>query len=358
MKVTMVGYTIPQSNINGTSRGIARYIYYTGSELVKMGHDVKLFVRDDMKPPEKWIKTISSPKVGWIPYPLFVYNKIRNMDSDVFHADYVHTGAPLIWAKKRPSVVAIHDVLPFSYDKKDLTPMDRVRVMLYMRNFKSIEKADAIIVASECARNEAIERTRIPEEKIHAVHYGIDARMLKPTPKKDTGKIRIGYIGGLDGRKNVTLLVECFKKISRKNKDVELHLAGTGRNFAKFKEMRVPNMFLHGDVKYQDVSSFLNSLDVFVFPTLGEGFGLPVCEAMACGVPVVASNLTTMPEIVGDAGILSEPNVKEMSDSIEKMVADRLLRKKMGRRGIDRAREFTWRKAAEKTVDIYEEVMK
>lgn len=358
MKITMVGYTIPQSNINGASRGIARYIYYTGSEMVRMGHDVNLFVRDDVRPPEKWIKTISSPKVSWIPYPLFVYNKIRNMESDVFHADYVHTGAPLMWAKKRPTVVAIHDVLPFSYDKRDLTPMDRVRVMLYMRNFKSIEKADAVIVASECARNEAIERTRIPEERIHAVHYGIDASMLRPMPRKKTGKIRIGYIGGLDGRKNVTLLIECFKRISRGNKDIELHLAGTGRNFDRFREMRVPNMFLHGDVNYKDVPSFLNSLDIFVFPTLGEGFGLPVCEAMACGVPVVASNVTTMPEIVGDSGILSEPKAKEMSESIQRLVESESLRRRMGKRGLERSKDFTWKKAAEKTIGIYEGIMK
>ncbi|MBI4894370.1 MAG: glycosyltransferase family 4 protein [Candidatus Aenigmarchaeota archaeon] len=358
MKITMVGYTIPQSNINGASRGIARYIYYTGSELVKMGHDVNLFVRDDVKPPEKWIKTISAPKVSWIPYPMFVYKKIRGVRSDVFHADYVNTGAPLIWAKKRPAVVAIHDVLPFSYDKKDLTVMDKVRVAFYMRNFKSIEKADAIILASECARNEAIEKTRIPEEKIHAVHYGIDSEMLKPAPPKNHDKIRIGYIGGLDGRKNVTLLIECFKKISRGNKNVELHLAGTGRNFEKFEEMEIPNMFLHGDVKYKDVPSFLNSLDVFVFPTLGEGFGLPVCEAMACGVPVVASNVSTMPEIVGDSGILSDPTVADMSESIERLVVDKNLRRKIGKRGLERSKEFTWKKAAEKTVGIYEEVMK
>lgn len=358
MKVAMVGYTIPQANIAGTSRGIARYTYYTASELVKMGHDVTLFIRNDLKPPEPWIKTIRAPKFGWIPYPLFVYNKIRGVKSDVFHADYVHTGAPLIWARKRPAVVAIHDVLPFSYKKEDLTAMDKVRVALYMRNFKTISKADAIILASEYAREEAIEKTKIPEEKLHAVHYGIDTDMLKPMGRQDTGKVRIGYIGGLDARKNVSLLVECFKRISHGRKDVELHLAGTGRNFEKFKEMNVPNMFLHGEVRYEDVPAFLNSLDVFVFPTLGEGFGLPVCEAMACGVPVVASNVTTMPELVGDAGLLAKPDIGEMTEAIERLVGSRQLRDRLGKKGVERVKEFTWRKAAEKTVEIYEEVSK
>jgi glycosyltransferase involved in cell wall biosynthesis len=358
MKVAMVGYTIPQANIAGASRGIARYIYYTASELVKMGHDVTLFIRNDLKPTHPWIKTIRAPKFGWIPYPFFVYNKIRGVKADVFHADYVHTGAPLIWAKKRPAVVAIHDVLPFSYRKEDLTMMDKVRVAFYMRNFKTISKSDAIIVGSEYAREEAIEKTNIPEEKIYAVHYGIDTEMLKPMRRHGTGKVRIGYIGGLDGRKNVSLLIECFRKISKENKDVELHLAGTGRNFEKFRSMNIPNMFLHGEVKYEDVPAFLNSLDIFVFPTLGEGFGLPVCEAMACGIPVVASNVTTMPEIVGEAGILAKPELHDMSEAIERLVENRYLREKMGKKGLERAKEFTWKKAAEKTVEIYEEISK
>jgi len=358
MRVTMIGYTIPQANIAGASRGIARYTYYTASELVKMGHDVTLFIRDDIKPPEAWIKTIHAPRFGWIPYPFFVYNKIRNLKSDVFHADYVHTGAPLIWARKKPVVVAIHDVLPFSYRKEDLTMMDRVRVMLYMKNFETISKADAIILASEHAREEAIEKTNIPEEKLHAVHYGIDTDMLRPMRKHEMGKVRIGYIGGLDARKNVSLLVECFRRIYRDRKDVELHIAGTGRNLEKFRAMKLPNVFLHGEVRYEDVPSFLNSLDVFVFPTLGEGFGLPVCEAMACGVPVVASNVTTMPELVGDAGLLVKPELEEMTEAIEKLVDNRQLRKRLGKKGVERAREFTWKKAAEKTVEIYNEVSK
>lgn len=356
MKVTMVGYTVPQSNIQGTSRGIANYVYYTGSELVKMGNDVELLVRDDLKPAEPWIKTIRAPHVGWVPYPFFVWAKIRGMEADVFHADYVHTGAPLIWAKKRPTVVAIHDVLPFSYRREDLTFGDVLRVKWYMRNFKTIERADAIIVASEHAKSEALEKTNIPEEKIHAIHYGIDSERLRPMERAESDKIKIGYLGGLDARKNVALLVECFKELSKRYDNIELHLGGTGRSFEKFKSMNVPRMFMHGPVRFEDVPTFLNSLDMFVFPTLGEGFGLPVCEAMSCGVPVVASNVTTMPELVGDAGLLAAPNKEEMSDAMSKMIESRELRQRLGKKGRERAEQLTWRSAAEKTMQVYEGV--
>jgi glycosyltransferase involved in cell wall biosynthesis len=117
-------------------------------------------------------------------------------------------------------------------------------------------------------------------------------------------------------------------------------------------------MHMHGQVRYEDVPRFLNSLDVFVFPTLGEGFGLPVCEAMACGVPVVASNVTTMPELVGKSGLLAKPDVKNMSAAIEKLVESRPLRKRLGKSGMKRAREFTWKKAAQETLGIYRSVSK
>lgn len=354
MKITYVGHTVPQSGVVGVSNGISRYIYYLSREMVDQKNDVRLFIRDDFRPKERWIKTIQSPKFSWIPYPFFVYLKIRNEESDIFHADYVNTGAPLIWSDRRPAVVSIHDVLPFSYNPKDLTEMDKIRVAWYMKNFKTIQKADAIIVGSEYARNEALEKTNIPEEKLHAIHYGIDLDRLKPKKRKPSEKIKIGYLGGLDGRKNVGLLVQCFRKISQNYDNVELHLGGTGRNYEKFKSMNIPGMFLHGNVDFEKTSDFFNSLDIFVFPTLGEGFGLPVVEAMACGVPVVASNVTTMPELVGDSGELSAPNVEDMSDSIVKLIESRQVREKLSKKGLERARQFTWEKAARETTEVYE----
>lgn len=357
MKVTFVGHTIPQSGVVGVSAGISRYIYYLGDAVRRHGNDVELLIRDDLKPKESWIKTVRAPKFGWMPYPFFLYRRIKNIESDIFHADYVHTGAPLIWAKKRPTVVSVHDVLPFSYDRKDLTAMDKVRVAWYMMNFKTISKADAVILASEVAKNEAIEKTRIPEENIHAIHYGVDTNMLKPSKKEKSDILRIGYLGGLDGRKNVGLLVEAFGKIADRYSNVELHLGGTGRNFEKFKSMKVPRMVMHGPIKYEDTPKFLNSLDVFVFPTLGEGFGLPVCEAMACGIPVVASNVTTMPEIVGDSGILSEPDVDSMVDALSKIIENSRLRKELAKKSFEKSKMFTWEAAAEKTIKVYKSVI-
>ena len=357
MKVTFLGHTIPESGVTGVSNGISRYTYNLAKEIRSKGNDLDLLVRNDFKPKEKWIQTINSPKFGWFPYPLSAYFRVKNIQSDIFHADYVNTGAPLIWAKKSPTVVTIHDVLPFNYNPKDLTAMDRIRVKWYMKNFKSIENADAIILASEHAKQEALKCTNIPEEKLHAIHYGIDLNKFKPKKRKSSDVVKIGYLGGLDGRKNVGVVVDAFKQIVKDYDNVELHLGGTGRNFSKFKSMNVPRMELHGSIPLNKAPDFLNSLDAFVFPTLGEGFGLPVCEAMACGVPVIASNVTTMPELVKDAGILTNPTVKGLVKSMSKMIENKNLRKKLGKRGYDRMKKFTWDNAAKKTIDVYEEVM-
>jgi glycosyltransferase involved in cell wall biosynthesis len=190
------------------------------------------------------------------------------------------------------------------------------------------------------------------------VHCGVDSEKFKPLKKDASGKIRIGYLGGLDGRKNVILLVDCFKELLKNYDNIELHIYGTGKNYNKFKEMNLPRMFLHGEIKYEDITTFLNSLDVFVFPTLGEGFGLPVCEAMACGIPVVASNVTTMPEIVGDGGLLTSPNVKDMSEAISRLVSDESLRKRMSDKALEKSRDFSWSKAAENILEIYRGLIK
>jgi glycosyltransferase involved in cell wall biosynthesis len=352
--ITLIGHTTPFSGVTGISIGISKYIYTLGRELIKLGQNVELFVRDDYKPKEKWIKTIYSPKFSWILYPLFVKRKIGKLDSDIYHADYVTTGAPLIWKKKSPVVVTIHDVIPFTYKK--LGMMDRIRVWWYMRCFKAIEKADAVIVMSNFVKQEALKYTNILEEKIHVTYNGIDFDKFYPRKLKTHKNIRIGYLGGLDGRKNVELLVDCFEELEKTHKDIELHIGGTGKNLERFRKRKIKNAFFHGFIPDERVNEFYNSLDIFVFPSLQEGFGFMPLEAMACGIPVIACNRSSMPEVVGDAGILVEPNKKDMIEEITKLIKDENLRKKLGRKGLKRAKQFTWENCARNTLKIYEEI--
>lgn len=356
MRITLAGYTTPFSGNIGTSLGISKYIYYIGRELVKMGHDVRLFIRDDYRPKEKWITTVHAPKSTWLVYPFYLKPKIMSQNSDVYHADYVNTGAALAWAGKRPRIVTIHDALPFHYPSSDLRPKDRVINAFYKFYFRFIRDADAIVVRSEAAKEEAVKYAGLDESRVHVTFGGVDTNFFKPLKKERHEKIRIGYVGGLDGRKNVRLLVETFKNIVAERDNVELHVGGGGASLEKFRSMKIPNTFFYGFVPENKLNQFINSLDVFVYPTLGEGLGLPPLEAMASGTPVIASDTTSMPEVVGDAGILAKPDVKSMRVAIEGLVDNSSLRRSLSRKGLERAKKYDWKACAKDTLDLYESV--
>lgn len=356
MKVTMLAHTTPQSGVTGISIGISKFMYNIALELMKKRHEVELFIRNDYRPSEGWIKTVRSPKISWLLYPFFLERMISTMEADVYHADYVTTGATLIRRGKRPSVVSIHDVIPFTYDKKDLSTMDNVRVMWYMCNLKKIENADAITVLSEHAKREALKFTGIARDRLHIIHAGVDLDRHFPLKKQLHKKIRIGYLGGLDGRKNVGLLVESFRRITESRDDVELHVGGLGKNLEAFRAMNIRNAIFYGKIDESKKNKFLNSLDIFVFPSLMEGFGLPPLEAMACGVPVVASDTSSITEVVGDAGILVKPTEDDMIKGITRLLDNPALRKRLVRRGLENARRFTWKRCAEQALEVYETV--
>lgn len=358
MKVSLVGYTTPMSGNLGTSLGISKYIYYVGKELIKLGHDVELLIRDDYKPKENWIKTIRAPKTTWSVYPFFIFPHIINKKSDIFHSDYINTGAPLIWAKKHPSVVTMHDAFPFYYNPKDLTRKDKIIVKIFKFYFKFAKKADAIVLRSNWAKEDALKHTNIPEEKLFVNFGGLDPKMYYPMKKKSHDKIKIGYLGGLEGRKNVILLVETFKKLVNDYDNIELHVGGGGRNVQKFRDMKIKNSFFHGFIPDEKVNEFLNSLDIFVYPTLGEGLGSDPIQAMGCGLPVIASNRSSMPEVIGDAGILAEPNVKSMYNAIARLIENENLRKKIAKKCFERSKELTWERCIQNVLEVYDAVMK
>lgn len=358
MKILLVGYTIPGSGVHGMGLGIGRYIYHLGKELIDMGQDVELIIRDDFKPKEKWIRTVRSPKFGWYPYPFFLENQLRREKADVFNADYVVTGAPLAWLKKKPLVVTMHDALPFHYDEKELSAKDKMFVAFFKYCFNSVRKeADALVMRSESAREDLLSHTNVDEDKVFVVSGGVDTEFFHPLKKKSAGKIRIGYKGGLDARKNVKLLVEVFRKMSRVRDDIELHVAGAGANLEKFRAMKIPNAKFYGYIPIEQENEFLNSLDIYVYPSLGEGLGQGPLEAMACGVPVLASNRTSMPEVVGGAGITTDPTVDDFYRELLKLVESKALRNKVSRRGLERAKSMTWRRTAEDSMKVYRAVV-
>lgn len=360
MKIALFGYTTPQSGVAGMGLGISRYTYNLAKSLRQLGQDVTLYVRNDYKPKERWIKTIPALKPNWYHYPFAVKRAAKKISAEIFHGDYVTTGAPLIWANKEPVAVTVHDAIPFTYDLSRMNLKDRIFVKWYMHCFRSVKKADAVIVRSKNAKKELARLTDIPKDKIFVTGGGIDTKTFYPLKKRKnkSDTTRIGYFGGLEGRKNIELLINAFKKISKQFPNVELHVGGSGKSLKELRKGNFHQVYFHGFIPFERENEFLNSLDIFVYPSLAEGFGQPVLEAMACGLPVIANNISSLPEVVRNGGILVRPNVNEMCNAIERLIGNKNLRRRLGKRALQVAKQQTWKECAKETEKVYSELIR
>jgi glycosyltransferase involved in cell wall biosynthesis len=349
MKVAMLAHTIPEFG-PGASMGIARYARSLSESLRNAGNDVELFIRNDGRPKERWIKTIASPKFSWMPYPLFAQSRMRKVAADVYHSDFITTGAALKWAGRRPFVVSMHDAIPFSEKSS-------AGSRWYMMCFRAARKADAMILMSRHARKEAVELAGLDAGRAFAVHNGIDHSIFRPLKKKPHSGMRIGYLGGLDGRKNAGLLVDAFKTLSSERDGIELHVAGGGKSLEGFRAMKIKGAFFYGRTPLDAAPEFYNSLDIFVMPSLHEGFGMMTLEAMSCGLPVVGVRRSSTPEIMGNAGVLVGPEAGELVKAISRLADNRRLRERVGAGCLKRSRDFSWEKCAAETLKVYGEVL-
>ncbi|HLZ09590.1 MAG TPA: glycosyltransferase family 1 protein, partial [Chloroflexota bacterium] len=216
-------------------------------------------------------------------------------------------------------------------------------------------------------------------DKLHVIPLGVDDR-FRPKSTADerawaaAARSNLGisgpyllYVGGFDRRKNVDRLVEAFARLKRERKfKHSLYLVGTVRTGeALFYDPRSDlerdglegSIGLLGQCSDDEIQALLDGADAFVFPSSYEGFGLPPLEAMASGTPVICSNASSLPEVVGDAGVMFDPLlVEDIMSAITRVVDDKDLRLDLSRRGLERARGFTWNQTMEATFQIYETV--
>ena len=190
-----------------------------------------------------------------------------------------------------------------------------------------------------------------------------ESRLAKLRTKYGITKKVILFVGGIDLRKNPSSLVRAFAMLKSLHKSHTLVLTGGFGDHYKSIRARLREWGVEDDVVFpgyipgEELADFYRQAEVFVYPSLYEGFGLPVLEAMACGVPVITSNVSAMPEVVGDAAILVEPNnIKDLAASIERVLADTALRQSLMEKGLRRSQLFSWKKAACDTLDLYRKV--
>jgi len=265
--------------------------------------------------------------------------------------------------KEGPTLITVCDLSFIRHP--EWHPKDRVR---HFQKFclTELSEADAIITISEFSKKEIMELLGIAPTKIYVTHLGVD-QSFTPNGEKMEGLPNryILFVGNLEPRKNLVTLLHAYRSLSRDLRE-RYPLVIAGASGWLTKELKKVLHSFQGDEKPiltgyvpQDLlPNLYRGASLFIFPSFYEGFGLPVIEAMASGIPVVASDTTSLPEVVGDAGVLVNPyDMDEWKTAIVEVLGDEKRRMKMSEKGLERAKLFSWDKCARETLAIYETVL-
>src|SRR3989344_4445408 len=291
----------------------------------------------------------------------FLWNQLHifSIDRFVGKQDLVHTSDWTEPQSRVPKITTIHDLIVYKYPGS----LPNSIIEIQKRKLAWVEKeCQAVIADSESTKKDIVSFLQIPEKRIHVVYLGVDAIFY---PQKIDSvlnlKRRFGIkknyllcVGTREPRKNLQRVIDAFKELNLP--DYQLVIVGNPGWGTKIKS--TSNCVIAGNVSNQDLAVFYSGATCFVYPSLYEGFGLPVLEAMSCGTPVVTSNRGSSAEITGERSVVVEPEVVEDIARGIRIVLNwsAMDRKKMISQAIKHAKKFTWKKTAQNTIQVYKSV--
>ena len=269
--------------------------------------------------------------------------------------------APL-WSQCR-SIVMVHDFIPLRFPKRfsPLTPYHRYYVP------QVLKQSEHLICNSQSTAQDIVKFCNIPANKITPILLAYDANHFRPIIEKDSQSRSLYpyflYIGRHDPYKNISRVISAFANL--KSSEYQLWLSGpSDKRYTPALKQQAQELGVADRVKfldyvpYEDLPRIIGEAIALVFPSLWEGFGLPVLEAMACGTPVITSNLSSLPEVAGDAAILIDPyRVEEITDAMQAIANDTGLRSHLSQLGLQRASLFSWEKTGKATVEVLQRFM-
>lgn len=357
--------------------GLGRYAASLAQALMGLGTPLMAFINDprdgQLKPPLDKLPTLTAhlPRKRWrlrAAVSYFGGPKLNGVFPDVklYHA----TEHLLPVISHARNVFTLHDTAYLHFPQYHLL-QNRLYLTLMMPRF--IQRADAVICVSEATRRDAVKYYNVPAAKLHVIYEGVEPRFAPITDSSMREALRtkynlparfILYVSTIEPRKNLTTLLKAYAVLHQSQPEIGLVIAG-GKGWlyeSFFAELRALDLErqvqLLGYVPDEDLPALLNCADVFAYPSVFEGFGLPPLEAMACGTPVIVSNASSLPEVVGDAGLLLPPaNVQAWVEALRRILNDSALCAELRARGQHRAKQFTWEKAARETLKVYDGVM-
>lgn len=274
---------------------------------------------------------------------------------------------------KIKSVVTIHDCIPLAFPKQFPSGIKgKVRLLIQKNSLKNI---NAVITDSNSSKRDIVKYLKYPEEKITTIYLSA-GEIFTRLPEKQSQEVKekyslkdnfILYVGDINYNKNIEGLIRAFNNVG--NNDSQMVLVGKAFEDNSLAEVQKIKSLINeldlsrkikilGFVEDNELVKLYNQAGVFCMPSFYEGFGLQILEAMKCGCPVVTANISSLPEITGEAAVLINPNnINSISDAINKLLSDNVFRKKMIEKGFTQADKFSWENSVNQTIRIYEEVL-
>jgi glycosyltransferase involved in cell wall biosynthesis len=294
----------------------------------------------------------------------------RRARIDLLHSPYWSNPLWSPW----PTVVTVHDVIQLVMPEYRALARQQVYFRLVTR---ALRRATAVITVSECSRRDVVRTVGIPEERVHVVENAIPeglqpvrdpARLEAVRARYGIGERFVLYLGANDLRKNLNRLIRAYGALPRPLRD-EYQLVIAGRQWPHdhplYPDPRLvvaelgleDRVIFTGGIPEEEKAPLLSAATVFAFPSVYEGFGIPVLEALACGTPVLTANSSSLPEVTGDAALLVDPlDVDAIAAGLAALLESPERRADLSRRGLERAKLFRWDRIAERTVEVYRRV--
>ena len=285
---------------------------------------------------------------------------------DLFHNIVQYPISPVI---SRHYAITIYDLIPILYPSY-VTPFYSWQSRIFLPGI--LKKASIILSISQYTKNDIITRYQIDPEKIFVTPLGVSDH-FHPIKEDEIQSFRLKYnlnnpfllfVGAIEPKKNIPTIIRAFYTARKKKPELELVIAG--KKAWKYQEVfnLIDSLKLNDAVHflnfipYEELPILYSAASVFVFPSNYEGFGLPPLEAMKCGTPVIVSNRSSLPEIVGPHGLMIEPdNYIDLAKHIEKILDNDSFREEQVKLNLDRAKEFTWDRCANLTKKAYEKIL-
>ncbi len=373
---------IEASSFYGKRSGVGRYGLSLSLPLIAARAQDRFVLFNFLRPGRRLNRDFSLPKnarqshIWWFPGRVFSLLMRRGLSLPLelfglWRADVLIFPNFIAWASltRKPRISIVHDIA-FEFFPEYI----QAKNLAYLRRQlpKSLHRSAAVIAVSEATKRDLVQHYHIAPEKITVVPNAVDTSIFNPTARRQTAaalkrhklpQTYLLFVGNVEPRKNLEGLLRAYAQSYAEHKLPLVIVGAKGWNDGDIEqllaELKHLPIYRTDFVDDTSLAALYAGATAFVYPSFYEGFGIPCLEAMACGCPVICSNTSSLPEVVGDAAIQVSPTATgELASSIVRLAKDKPLQKKLARLGVERARKFSWEESASRLSAVISKVLR